>query len=141
MATKADFSEEEWQTLEWAVADTMAYLSMADPGFWDTFKEASGAARFIAENKDSSANLLVRDLAGGLKAKRDKELTGNPTDMSGSVVARVSEAASLVAEKAPEDLPAFREFVLGLAEATAAAVEGIGELEAGALDKIRVALG
>lgn len=140
MASKADFNEEEWQTLQWAVTDTMTYLSMADPGFWDTFKEASGAARFLSENKTSSPDLLVRDLASDIKVRRDKELTGNPTDMAGSVVARVSEAVALVAEKAPENLYAFREFLLGLAEATAEAVEGIGGLEAGALERIRAAL-
>ena len=48
MATKADLTEVEWQTLQWAVADTMAYLSMADPGFWEMFKEASGAAKYVA---------------------------------------------------------------------------------------------
>ena len=40
MTSKAMFSDEEWQTLQWAVTDTMTYVSMADTGFWDTFKEA-----------------------------------------------------------------------------------------------------
>jgi len=141
MATQADFTEEQWQTLQWAVTDTMAYLSMADPGFWDSFKEATGAAKFIAENKTSSTNLLVRDLAAGIKAKRDKEMTGNPTDLAGQVSARVAEAVAIIAEKDADDLPAFKEFVLGLAKATAEAVDGIGENEMAAIDKITLALG
>ena len=141
MATQADFTEEQWQTLQWAVTDTMAYLSMADPGFWDSFKEATGAAKFIAENKTSSTNLLVRDLAAGIKAKRDKEMTGNPTDLAGQVSARVAEAVAIIAEKDADDLPAFKEFVLGLAKATAEAVDGIGANEMAAIDKITLALG
>jgi hypothetical protein len=141
MATKADFTESEWQIMQWAVTDTMAYLSMADPGFWDSFKEATAAAKFIAAEKTSSESLLVRDLAGDIHAKRDKEVTGNPADMAGEVVQRVSAAVALVAEKDAADLPAFKAFVLGLAQATAEAVKGVTDNEAGALEKITAALG
>ena len=52
MATKADFTEAEWQTLEWAVSDTMTYLSLADPGVWDTFKEAKGRPSTWPRSRD-----------------------------------------------------------------------------------------
>ena len=140
MATKADFTAEEWQTLQLAVSDTMAYLAMADRGFWDSFKEASGAARFVADAKTNSTSLLVRDLAGDIKAKRDKQISENPTDMAGEVVERVGEAKAIVAAKAPDELEAFRAYLLGLAEATAEAVGGVAETEAAAIDKIRAVL-
>jgi len=141
MATKADYSAEEWQILQWATMNTMAYLSLADPGFWDSFKEATGAAKFLAAQKDSSTNLLVRDLAGDVKTKRDKEATSNPTTLADEVTARVSEAVAIVAEKDAADVEAFKTFILGLAEATAAAVDGVGPTEASAISKIEIALG
>jgi hypothetical protein len=141
MATKADLTEVEWQTLQWAVTDTMAYLAMADPGFWEMFKEASGAARYIAGIKASGENALVRELAADIKTKRDKAVTGNPADVSGEVIGRVSEAVKIVADKAPEDLDAFKGFVIGVAKATAEAAKGIGPTEAAAIAKLEAALG
>jgi hypothetical protein len=141
MAIKADFTPEEWETLQWAVTDTMAYLSMADRGFWDTFKEANAAAHFIADTRADSLSLLVRDLASDVKGKRDKEVTANPTDMAGEVAERVSEAVALISDKAPDELPAFKEFIVGIAKATAEAAGGIGETEAAAIEKVKAALG
>lgn len=141
MATKADYSAEEWQILQWATMNTMAYLSLADPGFWDSFKEATGAAKFLAAEKDSGTNQLIRDLAGDVRTKRDKEATSNPTTLADEVAERVAEAVALVAEKDAADVDAFRAFILGLAEATAVAVDGVGETETGAIARITVALG
>lgn len=141
MATKADYTTDEWQILQWAAMNTMAYLAMADPGFWDSFREATGAAKFIAAEKTSSDSLLVRDLAGDIRGKRDKEVTENPTDVAGEVIARVTEAAALVAEKDAADVLAFNGFIIGLARATADAVKGVGANEAAAIEKIKTALG
>ena len=141
MATKASFTQEEWRTLQWAVTDTMTYLSMADPGFWDMFKEANAAAHYIAAAKQTSPSPLVRELAADIKTKRDKELSGNPTDMSGEVVERVNEAVAIVAGKAPEDLEGFKAFVVGVAKATAEAAKGTGPTEAQAIAKLEAALG
>jgi len=141
MATKADFTPEEWEVLQWAVADTMAYVSLADPGMWDSFKEASGAAHYVADAKANSASLLVRDLAGNLRAGRDKEVTANPADMAGEVAERLAEASRLITEKAADELDAFKEFILGVAQATAEAKKGVGDNEQAAIETIRAALG
>jgi hypothetical protein len=141
MATKADFTEAEWQTLQWAVTDTMTYLSLADPGFWDMFKEASGAAKYIAGVKASSENLLVHQLADGIKTHRDKAVSANPADISQAVTSRVGEAVKIVSGKAPEDLEAFKGFIIGVARATAEAAKGTGPTEAAAIAKLEAALG
>ena len=141
MATKTDFTPDEWQTLRWAVTDTMIYLSMADPGFWDTFKEANAAAHYMAAAKQTSESALVRELAADIKAKRDKEVSGNPTDVSGEVIERVSEAVEIVSDKAPEDLEGFKAFIIGVAKATAEAAKGTSATEAQAIAKLEAALG
>ena len=141
MATKTDFTPDEWQTLRWAVTDTMVYLTMADPGFWDTFKEANAAAHYIAAAKQTSESALVRELAADIKMKRDKEVSGNPTDVSGAVIARVNEAVKIISGKAPEDLEGFKAFIIGVAKATAEAAKGTSPTEAQAIAKLEAALG
>ena len=141
MATKAAYSEDEWQILQWAVTGTMSYVAWSDPGFWDSFKEASGAARYIATQRDSSPSELVRDLAGDFKIKKDKEVSVNPADFAGGVLERIAEATALVTAKDAEDVPAFRDFILGLAQVTAEATDGVVANESDAISKIRGALG
>ena len=141
MATKTDFTPAEWQTLKWAVTDAMMYLSMADPGFWDMFKEANAAAHYMAAAKQTSGSELVRELAADIKTKRDKEVSGNPTDVSGEVIERVNDAVKIISGKAPEDLEGFKAFVIGVAKATAEAAKGTGPSEAQAIAKLEAALG
>jgi hypothetical protein len=135
------FTSEEWHTLQWAVTDTMAYLSIADTGFWDTFKEATAAAKFMAAAKSSTGSPLIHDLAGDIKMGHDKAMTHDRADMAGEVAARVREAAAIVAAKAPEDLDAFRSFILGVAQTTAEAAKGVDQHEATAIENLRAALG
>ena len=141
MTTKAAFTEDEWRELQWAVADTVTYVSMADPGFWDTLKESKGAAKFMAGVKTTGDDELVRDLAANFKVGRDKTATSNPAEIASAVCDRIGSAAQIVAQKAPDDLPAFKEFILGVAQATAEAAKGVAPAETDALEKIRAALG
>jgi hypothetical protein len=141
MTSKAMFTDDEWHTLQWAVTDTMAYLAVADHGFWDTFKEASAAAKFMAKAKASTQSPLVHDLAGDVKLGHDKKVTHDMADMAGEVSSRVREATALVAAKCPDDLEAFKSFILGVAQATAEAAKGVGPDEAAALEKLKTALG
>jgi translation initiation factor 2B subunit (eIF-2B alpha/beta/delta family) len=141
MATKMAFTSAEWQTLQWAVTDTMTYLSLADPGFWDMFKEANAAAHYIAAAKQTSESVLVRELAADIRTKRDKEVSGNPTNVSGEVIERVNEAVKIVSAKAPEDLEGFKAFIIGVAKATAQAAKGTGPTELRAISKLEKALG
>jgi len=140
MATKADFTEEEWQILRWAVSDTILYVSISDPGFWETFSETNAAAKYVAAAKTTSESLLVRDLAGDLKAGRDKEATKNLAEVAEEVAERISEATALVAAKAADDLEAFRAFILGLAAATAEASKDVASSETDAIARIEAAL-
>jgi hypothetical protein len=140
MSSKEMFTDDEWHVLQWAVTDTMAYISMADSGFWDTFKEATAAAKFMAKAKADSSSPLIHELAGDIKVGRDKQVTHDRADMAGEVVARVKEAAALVAAKSPTDLAAFKTFLLGIAQTTAEATKGIGPHEETALAKLQDAL-
>ena len=141
MATKDDFSAEEWQTLQMASTDTIMYLSMIDPGFWESFKEAGHAGRFVASQAKDAPSLLIRDLAHDARAKYEKGEKPNATNLEALTLDRVTAAVAMVAEKAPEDLDAFKGFILGLADSVADASDGTSTLEAGAIDKLKAALG
>ena len=141
MAAKDSFTEEEWTVLQNATTDTLMYLSAVDPGFWDTFKEAGHGGKFVAAQATDAPSLLVRDLAHDARAKGENAEKPNPTTIENVTVERIKAAAALVAEKAPEDLDAFKAFVLGLAQSVAEATGGVSALEAGALDKVKEALG
>ena len=140
MASKEMFTDEEWQVLQWAVTDTMSYLSLADHGFWDTFREATAAAKFMAHAKADATSPLVHELAGSIKMGRDKQVTHDMADMAGEVAGRVREAKRLVAQKSPQDVDAFCDFILGVANATAAAAHGVDEHEAAAIENLQTAL-
>lgn len=140
MATKAPFTPDEWHVLQWAVTDTMAYLAVADHGFWDTFREASAAAKFMAKAKADTTSPLIHELAGGIKMKHDKQVTHDMADMAGEVAKRVREAKKLVARKSPDDVDAFKAFILGVARVTAEAAHGVDEHEAAAIKNLERAL-
>lgn len=140
MTSRALFTDDEWHILQWAVTDTMTYVSMADPGFWDTFREATAAAKFMAKAKSDSGSPLVHDLASDIKMGHDKQVAHDRADVAGEVVTRVKEAAAIVAAKAPADLAAFKSFLLGIAQATADATKGVSDHEATAIAKLQDAL-
>ncbi len=113
MSSKEMFTEDEWHILQWAVTDTMSYLAVADHGFWDTFKEATAAAKFMAHAKADTQSPLIHDLAADIKMGRDKQVTHDMADMAGEVARRVSEAKAIVQAKSPTDVQAFSAFILG----------------------------
>jgi hypothetical protein len=138
--SKALFTEDEWHVLQWAVTDTMAYLAVADHGFWDTFKEASAAAKFMAHAKADAQSPLIHDLAGDIKMGHDKQVTHDMGDMAGEVAKRVREAKALVQAKSPADAEAFAAFILGVARVTAEAAHGVDAHEQAALENLQAAL-
>jgi hypothetical protein len=141
VATKSDFSAEEWQVLEFAMLDTMMYMSLVDPGFWASFKEAGAVARFLAGRRQNSPSDLVRDLAGDIHARRDQEVVAHPANMEAPILARIEAAVALIAKKAPEDAAAFRDLIVGVANSAAGAVDGTTEHEREAIERIEAALG
>jgi hypothetical protein len=141
MATKADFTPEQWEQLQWALNDTTVYLSLAHPGFWESFKEAGAASKYLAGQRTDSTSTLVRDLASNPKLGTDPDVKKDVADMADAVAARLTGATRLVADIAPDELDAFKAFIVGLAEAAA---EASGDTDAGesiALDRVRAALG
>jgi hypothetical protein len=138
MTGKADFSEQEWETLQKSVTGSGLLVSVSDRGFFDTFKEAGALAKHLNEAKEGHASELVRDLSA-MKGS-GFGLTASPDEVERETIAALGEATSIVKAKAPDELEEYRSFVLDVAESVAAAAKGVGAGETAALEKIRAAL-
>jgi hypothetical protein len=143
MATKADFSPEEWkQIVEGPVTAGFMTLMAASGG---SFKETIALARAWTDARRAhGASQLLDDLAAE-KPAFDRHRYRTPEALRDEGLQRLGEAVELVRSKSPDDLAAYREFVLGVATKVAAAhKEGGQEVsppEQAALDAIRERLG
>jgi hypothetical protein len=67
-------------------------------------------------------------------------VTSSPQEIESGTLDSLRSAVSLLEEKAPEELDAYRSFVLDLARSVAAAAPGGDEAEAATVAKIEAAL-
>jgi hypothetical protein len=139
MATRADFSDEEWKAMQEGITGAGMFVALVDRGFFDSFKEASALAHHLRDAHEHSDSVLVRDLATG--HDRPFGMTDSPEKIEQSTVATLQQAVAVLEAKSPEDLPAYRQLVLEVAESVAEAAKGVSPQESGALDHIRAALG
>ncbi len=68
-------------------------------------------------------------------------MTDSPQEIEQSTVATLQQAVTVLEAKSPEDLPAYRQLVLDVAQSVAEAAKGVSPQENEALDRIRSALG
>jgi hypothetical protein len=141
MATKTDFTPEQWEALSFAVTDAMMFVSVANgPHFWESMSESTAAARYLVDQAKTSESTLVRDLAMDAGHHRDKTVK-DPTQMEAITVERITAAVGIVSEVAADELEAFKGLVLGVADAAAEAKNGVDAQETAAIAKIKAALG
>jgi hypothetical protein len=134
MATKADFTDEEWARLERAPIVAGMAISLADPGGpIEAFKETNASVRSILDTALAEGqNELVESVAksGAEKARARQNPLGDfkprGAQAGDEILSELSAVNQLVAEKAtPEEAEAFREWLLGTAQRVAeAAKEG-----------------
>lgn len=156
MASKADYTAEEWQTIGMAPVLISMYISMADPsGPIGLMKEMYASVASVVETgKDAAAPQLVKDLAADMQGKTFKpELPkfGSKEEALGYARAELGKAVALVEGKAADDGLAFRTWLYATAQrAAAAGKEGgflgfggtaVSEAEQGALKELAGLLG
>jgi hypothetical protein len=139
MATRADFTDEEWKAMEEGITGAGMFVALVDRGFFDSFKEANALAHHLREAHEHSDSVLLRDLAAG--HDRPFGMTAAPAEVERSTVAAIGQAVAVLEAKSPEDLPAYRQLVLEVAQSVAEAAKGVSSQENQALDSIRAALG
>jgi len=139
MASKSDFTEQEWETMQKGVTGAGMLVSVSDRGFIDTFKEAGSLAKHLANARKNSSSEVVRGLAEVRGSGFG--LTSSPDEIESKTLEALRSSVSTLETKAPDEVEAYRRFVLDLAHSVAGAAEGGDDVETGALEKIRSALG
>ncbi len=137
MAGKADFTEEEWDQLRKGATAAGLLVSASDRSFLDSFKEASSFAKYLLGSRDDDSQ-LVRELASehgtGFGA------LATPSEVNEAADESLRDAVAALRAKAPDEVDAYRAFVLELAETVSKAAKGGDQAEAAAIDRIKTAL-
>jgi len=131
-------SETDIETLRRGAMGAGLLVSVSDRGFFDTFKEAGTLAKHVATARSGSESGVVRQIAEGRGVGFG--VTTSPQEIESGTLESLRSAVSLLEEKAPDELDAYRSFVLDLARSVAAAAPGGDEAEAATVAKIEAAL-
>jgi hypothetical protein len=140
MAKKADFTEQEWEAFEKGVVGSGLLVSLSDRGFFDTFKEAGALGKHVAQARQNSSSELVRELAADTHGTGGFGLTAKPEAVETETIASLQTAKTALQSKAPDELEAYRQFVLDVAQSVAAAAGGGDTAEAAVVEKVTSAL-
>src|SRR5208337_3799619 len=113
MATKANFTPDEWKTLLQSPLLVGIAVSAADPsGLFGMLKEIMASARALVQAKaDPKADELVKAVAGDFETSEGRGFAqegvkamlagAKPTDIKARAVAELSGVSALLANKAP----------------------------------------
>jgi hypothetical protein len=138
MAGKTDFSEDEWKELHQGVTGAGLLVSSAHRDFTDSFGEAKAVATQLAAHRDDESE-LVRELAG--TGGTGFGLVASPKEVVEGTIKALGASVALLAERAPDELEAYRALVLDVATAAAEAKGGMKDEESVTIAKIRNAVG
>ena len=114
-------------------------VSVSDADFTDSFGEASALAKFLGEQRQKNESALIREIAAvhgsgfGFAASREK--------VEKETMDALPAAVAALSTKAPEDVEAYRQFVLDTATAVAEAKGGVTAPETNTIEAVRGALG
>jgi hypothetical protein len=139
MTTKTEFTQEEWEALQKGVTGAGFLMAVSDRSFFDSFKEAGALARHLSEARKSASSELVRELAEARGTGFG--LTSSPDEIESETLGALRKAMQVLETKAPEEVDAYRSFVLEVAESVGNAAGGGEAPESESLEKIRSALG
>jgi hypothetical protein len=140
MATRQDFSDEEWTALQRGLTGSGMLVSLSDRDFTDSFGEASALGKYLAGQQVAGATDFVREVA---KTKGTGfGLTTSPDTVRTETMDALRASVALLQAKFPDEVEPYRALVLGLSDAVANSKGGgTSEIEGTAIGQIREALG
>jgi hypothetical protein len=139
LATRADFTDDEWESMRKGVTGAGMLVSIGDRDFTDSFGEVGALAKRLSEERKESSSDLMRELASGRPSGFG--LSASPEEVEAKTLEALRSATANLDAKAPEEAGEYRQLVLDVAESVAGAKGGVKPGETEAIDKIRHALG
>ncbi len=144
MTGKADFSAEEWELVLEAPPGAGLVVVMADRG--GSIRESFSMAKAYAEARQQHGESELLDEVVSAKPKVDRSRHGSYAELKEHGLQQVRDAVAVLEGKAtPEEVDAYRRFVVALTERVAAAHkehgEQVSDAERAAIDEIASALG
>jgi hypothetical protein len=150
VASKADFNADEWSTV--VEAPLLAGVRVATAERGGTIRESVAMSKvYAAARQAQGENALLDELVASPPAVDPKRLQGTGADPAVLSTERLRTAVGILSAKAaPDDVDAYKKFVLAVAQAAAEAHKeggfaGIGGKqispgEQAALDEVRAVL-
>ena len=134
-----ELSEDEIETLRKGATGAGLLVAVSDRGFFDTFKEAGAMGKHLATAKGTSESAVIRRVADGRGTGFG--VRSSAAEIEQGTLDALRSATELLQAKAPDELPAYRTFVLELVRSVSAAAGGGDEAEAAAIAKVEGVLG
>jgi hypothetical protein len=145
MTGKADFAEQEWETILEGPTSAGVIVSTAQRG--GSFRESFSLAKAYTEARSTSGASGLMDEIAQSTPKVDRDRQGSLEELKEHHLGIIRQAVSLLEAKASaEELEDYRRFTLSLAERVASAKEEedgqpVSEAERTAIEEISAALG
>lgn len=134
MATKADFTPDEWQLLLQSPLLAGMAVTAADPsGVFGMLKESMAGARALAQAKaDPNADRLLKEVAGAYETKEGRGLVQQgmsatvsgakaPTEIVSKALNSLHQVSDLLDAKAGDNSGPFKTWLAGVAKSVAEA--------------------
>ena len=134
MATKADFTEQEWKDLSEGPTGLVLWVSSIDPGFLARVKESWAASQAVVKGATTE---LERELA---KPAKPDFATGSLEQQRDGVIGALTRGIATLQAKAPDEVEPFKAWIDGIADATAEAAGGVSAAEGEAIAAVKAAL-
>ena len=131
-------SQSEIETLRKGATGAGMLVAISDRGFFDNFKEAGAMAKYLAAAKSGSQSDVVRQIAEGHGTGFG--FTASPQELESGTLDALRSAKEVLEAKAPQELAAYRSFVLDLVRSVSSAAGGGDEAEAATITKVEEAL-
>ena len=138
MASRTDFTDEEWNTLHRGLTGAGMWVAVSEHGFTSTFKETGAMASFLAHQATEASSQLGRELAG-TKGSGWK-VSSSPEELRQGTLTALRDSLTLLKSKDSQDLNDYRELVLALAHRVSEAGRGGDEVEANVIAEIAATL-
>ena len=119
MATKADFNAEEWSTI--VEGPLLAGMRVVAAGRGGTIRESLAIGKVYTEARQGHGDSELLDALVASPPGIDPQGVKDAGDLASASSDRLREAIRLLSEKAPDDVDAYKRFVLKVAQAAAEA--------------------